>query len=200
MDFKQLAKISSFLSKDYAEKIFELILAYKDISASEAASRLGLHIRTVQDFLETMAQFDILNKIEIIEKKRPYNRYSLKKNKIELSIDIQKELELKSEIKDVSAYRIREKNNSGAKFSVSRTGDFFSTVTFWIGKNRMTKERKINLTNAQGTFLYYLPFPDASPLTIDEIIEESSIEPTHKKEIINLLDELIEYEIIEKII
>ena len=92
MDFKKAAVISNFLSKDYAEGLFKLLLAYQDISASEAASRLNMHIRTVQDFLETMADYDIIEKKEVYEKKRPYNRYSLIKKKIEIIIDLESAL------------------------------------------------------------------------------------------------------------
>ena len=67
MDFKKAALISNYISKDYAEKIFKLLMAYQDISASEAASRLELHIRTVQEFLEVMTQFGILKKKEVYD-------------------------------------------------------------------------------------------------------------------------------------
>lgn len=199
MNFKQVATISSFLSKDYAEKIFKLIFAYKDISASEAASRLGLHIRTTQDFLETMTQFEILDKKEVFEKKRPYFRYSLQNNKIEISIDLKAEFENISKKNNSSDFMIREMKNSGAKFTVARNGEYFSTVSIWTSEGRSSKERKINLTKAQGIFLYHLPFPEASPLTVDEIINKASIEMTHKNEILNLINELIDTSIIEKI-
>jgi hypothetical protein len=52
MEFQEASKLSSFLAKDYAEAFFRLLVNYQDISASEAASRLNLHIRTAQDFLE----------------------------------------------------------------------------------------------------------------------------------------------------
>lgn len=71
MDFKKAAVISNFISKDYAESIFKLLQRYQDISASEAASRLNLHIRTVQDFMETMAAYDIIEKKEVYEKSAP---------------------------------------------------------------------------------------------------------------------------------
>lgn len=54
MDFETAAKLGAYFSKDYAEELFRLLVNYKDISASEAASRLNLHIQTVQDFLEAM--------------------------------------------------------------------------------------------------------------------------------------------------
>ena len=41
MDFKRAAKLGNYLSKDYAEDFFNLLVNYQDISASEAASRLG---------------------------------------------------------------------------------------------------------------------------------------------------------------
>ncbi len=55
MDFGAARKLGACLSRDYAEGMFRLLVNYQDISASEAASRLGLHIRTAQDFLDTLA-------------------------------------------------------------------------------------------------------------------------------------------------
>ena len=71
MNFETAAKLHSFLSKSYAQAIFELLVTYRDISASEAASRLSLHIRTVQDFLETLTQLGIPSRQEVRENKRP---------------------------------------------------------------------------------------------------------------------------------
>ena len=196
MNFKEAAKISAYLAKDYAEKIFRLIMAYQDISASEAASRLGIHIRTVQDFLETMAAYNILHKKEVFEKKRPYYRYAIMKKKIDINIDLEKEFPSLSD--DPSDFKIREARETGAKFSMARNGEYFSTVTLWIGEGRTSKERKINLTSAQGQFLYYLPFPDALPLSIDEIMERASISEINRSEIVDLVNELHELNVIEK--
>ncbi|MCK5277632.1 MAG: hypothetical protein KAK04_03825, partial [Cyclobacteriaceae bacterium] len=121
MDFKKAATISNYISKDYAEKIFKLIVAYQDISASEAASRLGMHIRTVQEFLDTMASYDIIEKKEVYEKKRPYYRYAIKKKKIEIIIDLDQEFESNNDNK--SEFKIREIKKTGAKFSVARSGE-----------------------------------------------------------------------------
>jgi len=196
MNFKEAAKISAYLAKDYAEKIFRLIMAYQDISASEAASRLGIHIRTVQDFLETMAEYDVINKEEVFEKKRPYYRYSIMKKKIEIKIDLEKEFSSLSN--DPSDFKVKEARETGAKFSMARNGEYFSTVTLWIGEGRTSKERKINLTSAQGQFLYYLPFPDGLPMSIDEIMEKASISEINRSEIVDLVNELHELNVIEK--
>lgn len=197
MDFKQAAVISNFISKDYAESIFKLLQTYQDISASEAASRLSLHIRTVQDFMETMAAYDIIEKKEVYERKRPYNRYTLKKRKIEIVIDL--DAVIKNDNNSTSEYKIREAKNAQVKYSTARNGDYFSAISVWAGKGRMTKERKINLTTAQGRFLYFLPFPDALPLTIDEIMVEGDIDSMNKSEIIDIVEELYKMKVIQKI-
>ncbi|NQV03307.1 MAG: hypothetical protein HQ542_11715, partial [Bacteroidia bacterium] len=88
MDFKQAAILGSYIAKDYAEDLFRLLATYKSISASEAASRLELHIKTVQDFMEAMSELGFLEKEEVYEKKRPYFRYTLKKKKISMDLDL----------------------------------------------------------------------------------------------------------------
>lgn len=78
MEFKQVQRMANLLSKPFAGDILKLLVNYQDISASEAATRLGLHIKTAQDFLEELAALDICEKKEVYEKKRPYYRYKLK--------------------------------------------------------------------------------------------------------------------------
>ena len=199
MDFIKARKLSNYLSKGYAEDIFRLLMTYQDISATEAASRLNLHVQTAQEFLETMTSYEILSKQEVSESKRPYFRYKLAKRKISLEIDLDQVLTAKVNA-DESVFAIREKKNSGAKFTVARNGKFFSSVSIWKGDGRGGKERKINLTEAQGLFLFNLPFPDAVPLSVDEIITRSEVDISQKPEILDIVKELIELSIIEKII
>lgn len=196
MDFQEAAKFGAYVSKDYAEEIFRLLVNYKDISASETASRLNIHIQTAQDFLEAMTSLDILTKNEIIEKKRPYFRYSLKKKKIALNIDLASLLEQKKPEGKLSG-RIREKKDSGARFTTARYDPYFSNVVIWIGEGRDKKERKINLTISQGKFLYHLPFPTAEFQTIAEIMQKAAVEKTHSLEILDIVERLEEYGVIE---
>ena len=195
MDFKTAAKWGAYFSKGYAEEIFRLLVNYKDISASEAASRLNLHIQTAQDFLESMTSLDILSKKEVYEKKRPYFRYSLKKKKIVMDIDLASLLEQKQPEGKLTR-KIRENKDSGARFTTARYDPYFSSVAIWIGEGRERKERKINLTIPQGKFLYHLPFPTAEFLTLTEIMQKAGVDKIHSPEIIDIVELLEKYEVI----
>jgi hypothetical protein len=195
MDFKTAAKLGNFLSKDYAEAFFELLVNYKDISASEAASRLNLHINTAQEFLEAMALLDIVDKKEVIEGKRPYNRYSLKTDHIKLDLDLNAVRQ--SSPGEYTSRKIREALNAPVRFTTSRNGQALSSVAIWKGKGRNRSEKKINLTSAQGRFLYHLPFPDAEPLLISAIMSKAGIETEQLNEIIDIVEILVEYKVIE---
>jgi hypothetical protein len=195
MDFKTAAKLGSYISKDYAEDFFELLVNYQDISASEAASRLNLHIRTAQDFLEAMACLDILTKKEVHEKKRPYFRYSLKKQRITMDVDLTR-IKRKPPEGELTK-RIREKKNSGARFSTARSSDSIGNVTIWTGDGREQRERKINLTMAQGKFLYHLPFPGAEHLSISEIMHKADVDDSYLPEILDVVELLDRYNVIE---
>ena len=194
MDFKTAAQLGSFISKDYAEEFFELLVNYQDISASEAASRLGLHIRTAQDFLEGLAELDILHKEEVYEKKRPYNRYALKTQRISIEVDLAKII--KEQSPAALSRQIREKANAGANFSLARGGEYISHVSLWTGEGRDRKEHKVSLTNPQGRFLYHLPFPNAEFLSIDDIMHKADVDETYTPEILDIVDLLVKYEII----
>jgi predicted transcriptional regulator len=196
MKFEEAARFGTYISKSYAKDIFRLLNNYRDISASEAASRLGMHIQTVQDFLEAMADLGFLSKKEATERKRPYFRYTLQKQRIGFEIDLTNELE-NSEENSLDHSKIREKKNAGVRFSLARNGQYFSSLAIWVGKGRQRSEKKINLTTAQGKFLYNLPFPDGEHLTLDEIRVKAGIEDDDMPEIKDLVEELIQYKVIE---
>ena len=195
MDFATAAKLGTYISKDYARDMFDLLAKYRDISASEAASRLGLHIRTAQDFLEAMESLGILSKEEVYEKKRPYYRYTLAQSKITMDIDLSEMTGDENE--EGTGGTIREMKNSGAMFTTARGGNRISSVTIWSGEGRDRKERRISLTNAQGSFLFHLPFPNADPMSTDAIMEKAGIDEMYAPEIKDLVEVLVESGVIE---
>ncbi len=197
MDFKEASKLGSCLSKDYAEDLFRLLVTYESISASEAASRLNLHIKTIQDFLEDLFSLEILDREEVYESKRPYFRYRLKVKQITMEVDLTS-LHLKEKVADSRLkMRIREMKNAGARFTTSRSSDYISNVVIWMGEGRSRTERKINLSIPQGKFLFNLPFPTAEPLSISEIMKKAGIDGTYIPEIIDIVQVLIDFKVIE---
>jgi len=197
MDFPIAAKLGSLLAKDYAADIFELLVNYRAISASEVATRLNLHIQTAQDFLEGLAELGILSKEEISEKKRPYFRYLLQQKRIIIDIDLDQVKRLPTAAN--LALRIRERQNAGARFSVARSDDYITSIAIWTGEGRERQERKIKLTTPQGRFLFHLPFPGAAALTIEEIMRKAGVEADLSPEILDLVQLLDKYEVIEKL-
>lgn len=195
MDFETAAKYASLLSRDYAEDIFELLVNYQAISASEVATRLNLHIKTAQDFLEGLAGLGIVSKEEALEKKRPYYRYALKQTRILVDIDL---LQVRREpSRNSLSMRIRERENAGARFSLARNDDYITSVTIWTGNGREREERRVKLTGPQGRFLYHLPFPKAEPLSVASIMQKAGIEERLAPEILDLIQLLKRYEVIE---
>ena len=195
MNFKEAAKLGNYLSKDYAEDFFALLVNYQDISASEAAFRLGLHIRTAQDFLEAMSSLDILDRQEVYEKKRPYFRYTLKTERIRMDIDLT-QIQQAQTPEDLTR-QIRERSNAGANFSLARGGEVISHVSLWTGNGRDRKERRISLTRPQGLFLYHLPFPNTQALTIADIIRKAGVDEEVIPEILDIVNVLVKYDVIE---
>jgi len=197
MDFKRAAILGSYISKDYAEDLFRLLATYRDISASEAASRMDMHIKTVQDFFEAMASLDILIKKEVFEKKRPYYRYALKTDKINMEIDLTPLLGKKEKPQGKLAQMIRERKNTGVRFTTARNNQYISSVIIWTGEGRERSERRINLSIPQGKFMFNLPFPSAEHMSIAAIIEKAEVEETNTSEILDIVDVFIQYRVIE---
>ena len=198
MEFNIVQRLATILSKPFAKDILKLLVNYQNISASEAATRLDLHIKTAQDFLDELTALDITAKKEVYERKRPYYRYELKKYQFSIDVDFAPLADTSSETDNRLLMKIRERKNANVVFSVARGGDYLSSVTVFIGEGRGKKERKISLTQAQGNFLYHLPFPTAHPLTIKEIIEQSGVGQNYQMEILDIVELLTEYKVIEK--
>ena len=197
MDFKQAAILGSFISKEYTEDLFRLLATYSSISASEAASRLNLHIKTVQDFMEAMYNLGILDREEVYEKKRPYYRYTLKVNRILMELDLSDLIP--NEISDDrTSVKIREKKNAGVRFTTSRDNQYISNIAIWTGQGRDRTERKINLSIPQGRFLFHLPFPSANFMSIKEIMNKAEVDRANTSEILDIVNALIGFNVIEK--
>jgi hypothetical protein len=195
MKYQEAARIGALLAKDYSEDLFKLLVNYQDISASEAASRLSLHIRTAQDFLDNLADLEIVEKTEVFEKKRPYFRYNLAKKKINITVDLASYIN--ENPGEGLARLVREKAENGANFTLARAGDEFSSVTIWEGTGRERQEHKISLTSPQGKFLFHLPFPKSKPLAIASILEKADLGEDYAGEIQDIVDELIRLDVIE---
>lgn len=197
MDFKEAAKLGSCLSKDYAEDLFRLLATYESISSSEAASRVNMHIKTTQDFLEDLYDLGILEREEVYEGKRPYFRYRLKVKQLSFNINLEP-FPRKEPVTDIRMnLKIREKKNTGARFTTSRSNDYISNVVIWTGEGRNRTERKINLSMPQGKFFFHLPFPTAEASSISEIMRRADIDGTYFPEIIDIVNVMIEFGVIE---
>lgn len=195
MDFKTASQLSSYLAKDYAEEFFKLLVNYQNISASEAASRLSLHIRTAQDFLDGLTDLEIVSKTEVHEKKRPYFRYTLNLQTIAIEVNL---ADFAKDNPSEGLNRlVREKANAEVNFTVARSGDYISAVSIWEGDGRERKERKISLTTPQGKFLFHLPFPLSKPLSIGDVMEKAEVDQDYSSEIQNVIEELVELDVIE---
>jgi len=197
MNFKEAAKLGSYISKDYAEDLFRLLANYSSISASEASSRLNLHVKTVQDFLEAMFELGFLDREEVYEKKRPYFRYMLKVSKIAMELDLSPLFP--DERKDAkTGIHIREKKDAGARFHTARSDQYISNIAIWTGTGRERTERRINLSIPQGKFLFHLPFPSADYQSITSIMKKAQVDISNTSEILDIVNALLELGVIEQ--
>jgi hypothetical protein len=92
---------------------------------------------------------------------------------------------------------VREKANSGAHFSVARGGDRIAQVAYWTGDGRERKEHKISLTDPQGSFLFHLPFPNAEPLAIADVMRRANGGERLAPEILDIVEVLVRHSAIE---
>jgi hypothetical protein len=197
MDFASAQRLATCLSRDYAGDLLRLLVNYRDVSASEAASRLNLHIRTAQEFLEALTELGILTREEVFERKRPYFRYTLAGDRISLDLDLRKIFRHRAGT-GLLARAVRERKASGARFVTAREGERIASLSVSTGSGRDRRERRISLTAPQGRFLYHLPFPTAAFMSVREIMQRAGVGDEHRGAIAELLDLLEEYGVIEE--
>ena len=196
LHFEESCRLAALMAKDYSRDFLRLLVIYKDISSSEAGARLGLHIKTAQDFLEGLEKAGILEKREAAEGKRPYFRYFLKGREINIHFDL-------NDLYDPGAssfqldWKIRERKNSGALFKEGR-GERISAVDVFKGKGRSRKQRRYILTECQGRFLFHLPFPTEELCTFEEISRKAGISDDCLHEVMDIIEVLISCGVIEK--
>lgn len=195
--FERLRRLSALLAKDYAEEFLTLLVIYKDISASEAAARLNLHIKTAQDFLEGLNDAAVVTKHEAMEAKRPYFRYALRQRRLAVAFDLDElyDPESQSAARD---WALRERKNSGALFKEGR-GNLISSVHVFEGRGRSREERRYSLTERQGRFLFHLPFPTEEPRRVKEIMAQAGLGDEDFPEIMDIVGILLARGVIERV-
>lgn len=199
MDFQTVSQLAALLSRSFAADFLRLLLMYKTISASEAASRLNLHIKTAQDFLQGLESLGIVSKKEVFEKKRPYFRYTLIEERIRIEIDLKQLKDIPEQNQGLATILIKEKKNANCSFKTSPRGDILSSVTLFTGKGRNREEQKISLTENQGKFLYYLPFPTEEPKSIQSLLKKAAIDDAYIGEILDIVYFLRDHTVIEMV-
>ena len=194
--FERSRRLASLLAKDYARDFLTLLVVYRDISASEAAARLNIHIKTAQDFLEGLETSGVLAKRAAAEGKRPYFRYALKGKAIHIAFDLDKLYDPQAQA-PAAAWTIKERKTSGALFKEGR-GERISAVHVFEGRGRSREERRYSLTECQGRFLFHLPFPTAPPRPVKDIMRQAGLQDDCLPEILDLVNVLLAQGVIEK--
>jgi len=187
MNIQKISRICTLFVRSFAGDMLQLLVKYEDISASEAASRLNIHIKTAQDFLEELAALEIAEKTEAYERKRPYFRFKLKQKQINLNIDLTQLYQATAEQHQLN-WLIRERVNSGATFTTAGQNNYISSVSILTGEGRQRRVWTISLNLRQGRFLYYLPFPNADYLSVAAIMQKAQLEEKYNAEILDIVE------------
>ncbi len=195
--FEQSRRLAALMAKDYAKDFLTLLVIYRDISASEAATRLNIHIKTAQDFLGGLEASAIVVKHEAAEGKRPYFRYALRAKAIHITFDLDGLYDPRI-YASAEGWKIKERKNSGALFKEGRGGRI-SAVHVFEGRGRSRVERRYSLTECQGRFLFHLPFPTAPPCPIRDIMRQAGLQDDCLPEILDLVNILLSQDVIERI-
>jgi len=194
MAYEETARLCGWIARDFSLAMFRLLINYDGLSASQAASRLGLHVQTCQDFLEGLHALGVLKRETVREGRRPHFHYRLVRSSLTLNLDLS---HLREDGTDGAERRIRERKNSGVRFKTARDGASIAEVIIWEGSGRARRERRIHLTRDQGRFLFHLPFPSGEAVSVSDIADQAGVDPGRMGEIRDIVDMLLERRVIE---
>lgn len=192
--YNEIKKLSLYLSRDYSDQIFHILLTYETVSASELASQLDLHIKTVQDFLEALADLKLLEAEKVVRHKRPYFRYKLIQDSINLNIDL-------SQVQEKSKLEFEDMTLRMTKLPtvmLNTVKDSAESVTLFLKKNRRMHQKKIKFTPIQGKFLKTVPAHNSSAALFTDLLKKAEIEEKHLDEIKEIVQILITNKVLDK--
>ena len=188
-DFEHAAKLGACLAKPYSAELFRLLASYRSVSASQAASRLELHVQTVQSFLDTLAELGIVEKAEATDKTRPYFRYSLKVQRVSIDLDFSSMGRWRNATDSLERL-VRERRGAGVRFVIPRNRPLVSSVVVWIGSGRDREDRRMSLTPPPGAVLFRLPRPSDEPRQVVALMAEAGLDDSSTREVLDLVDRL----------
>lgn len=195
MNYAEAAELCACIAKDHAGGFFRLLANYKDISAQEAASWTGVQLSEAEGFLESLTEHGIVEKKAVDEREVAQSRYSLRQQKIQISINISSDYKHLSHIgKDRLVLR---RDNASSELVLAKSGDRYRSVTIWKGMGRGRVKREIWLTPAQGKFLYFTPISESDPIPIQKVIEKAAVGNEREMEILLLVEELDHLNVIQ---
>ncbi len=195
MNLENAIDLCGYLGRDYSEDFFRLLVNYHDISATEAASWLGIQASAAGEFLDGLTRQGVVEKSTHAQGKADHSRYRLLQREIQLSIDLSSKY-----LCDLAIgvdRSVRRRDSASSEFVLAKSGDRYLSVTIWKGMGRGRVKREIWLTPAQGNFLFYLPISQSDPVTIEEVMQRAEVGGEHETEILLIVDELAQMRVIE---
>lgn len=193
--------ILGVLGKEFTMPIFENLYIRGWMTASEIARELSVHISTAQSYLESMAKKKLL-KQRLRHERKNLVEYSLINPSIDIRIDIGELIEKKAEAARKKAENMYIKERSDDKISYEWDEVNRKILTINIMKKSKAQKRyeitsRIQLTDVEGRFLWFIPHPTESPENLGKIARDAGI--TNSFDFIKIV-ELVEMLAFEKII
>jgi predicted transcriptional regulator len=134
-------------------------------NSSFIASKLGLHILTVQRILDELARGGFVDTEEKRGVGRPSTIYTYKGGSFKVDLD-----KLLSQYEYRSSF-VREKGSSDTRYSYDVDKEIINAII--IGGRR---GRKIKLDQKMGKFLWCVPPPDSEGESVESIAKEASVQ------------------------
>lgn len=193
-------KLASLIGKEHTGRILYILYKTPNKSASRIAKILNIHIATAQSYLEDLEKLDIVKSKIKKQGIKPYKEYFLTKTRISIDIDLNElDAEDQEEQEILRRTKIREKKDLKILYETNQEKSIITRIHFYEDLGRKNIQYSLDLDEVEGKFTWFIPFPSADPQTILEIREKAGIYEFYQQKILNLIEKLEEFGLIEVI-
>jgi len=188
-------RLAMVLGRDMTGRILATLYMQPFQSASDVARRFNIHIATAQKYLVEMRQCGLLESRWRRSVSRPTEEYWLAKKKFDIEIDLEnmpKHSELENKAANIF---IRQKYSELVAFDANRNLEKITEIIILDGGESSRIEQRISLDDVEGRFVWYLPPPNETPMSVLELLEKASLSKTELPRVLELVDRLAVIEI-----
>ena len=190
-DLKEAREVMTALAREYCIDLLRELHGTGWSTASEVARNLGIHVATAMRKLSELETLQLLEKrvragSDLVEY-RPVSA------RVEIVLDFEAEAKAaKRDARSVAkSILVRERPNRKVVLEADERAEVVRRVVFVKTVRLRTTAQVMELTEAEGRFLWHLPFASEQAASVAEVCRRAKIEnPIHVSKLLDFVKEM----------